>query len=89
MNFPAHERAERAVHELMTLNRPLAFKLRRDNHRLEMRIVVRDNTCLRAGEPGFDQESDFRCVHCTHFAEMSGNGSLAAESSEQWDAHTK
>ena len=49
------QRAQRAVHQLMTLNHAFAFELRRDDDGFEMRVVIRYDANLRAGQPGFDQ----------------------------------
>src|SRR5580692_8090236 len=40
MDFAPHRRAERGVHQLMALHRPLADECRCNHHRLEMHIVI-------------------------------------------------
>ena len=55
MDLPPHQRTQCAVDQLMTLNRAFAFELRGDDYGFEMRIVVRSDMHLRAGQPGLDQ----------------------------------
>src|ERR671910_345671 len=55
VDLATHARAERAVHELMTLQGALALELRGDDDGFKMRVVRRADAHLRTGQPGLDQ----------------------------------
>src|ERR1700683_346622 len=63
MDLAAHERAERAIHELMPREAALAGKLGRHDARRKMRVVVRLHEHLRAGQPGANEAREFFRVH--------------------------
>lgn len=63
MDVPAHALAQRAIHELMALERALALELRSYDDRFEMRVIVALHTDLGAGQAGFDERLDFGGFH--------------------------
>src|SRR5580693_9293902 len=63
VDLAAHERAERAVHELMPRETALAGKLVRHDARRKMRVVLRLHEHLRTRQPGANKTRDFFRVH--------------------------
>lgn len=55
VDFAAHARTERSVHQLMPCQRPLARKQLRDNACLEMSTIVAGDRDFGTGQTGSDQ----------------------------------
>jgi hypothetical protein len=66
MDFPAHERAQSAVDELMTLQGTLAHELRGNDHGFEVRVVIGCDVRLSARQSGFDELLDLCGIHAIH-----------------------
>jgi len=58
MDFPAHERAESPVHELVPGDRPQARELSRNDLRSKMGVVVGLHSHCSAWNSGTDEVSD-------------------------------
>ena len=63
VDLSAHRRAERAVDELVALERAQALELRGDDRRLEVHVVVGAHVDARARQCRLDPAPDLLCVH--------------------------
>ena len=73
MDLTTHQRAQRRIDLLVALDGAAAFERVADDNRLEMRVVVGEDSDLGPGQAGLDQAGDFFCGHA-----RAGGGSLAA-----------
>jgi len=72
MNFVADQRAKRLVDELVPGERPLALEFARDDHGLEMGIVIAGDPDDRIVESGLDEPADFLWIHSVKMAVVRG-----------------
>ena len=63
MDLSPHERTERGVHHLVTLQRAFAVELRRHDQSTEMSVIVGLHQHLRAGQAALDQSLHFERIH--------------------------